>query len=823
MLYRSLLSAVVIGLFSVGPSSVSRCSAETPATSTKIEDFSLRDYRGKMHSLADYAQSKRVVIAFVGCDCPVAKLVAPRLARLAREYDSQGVAFLAIDANSQDSLTSLAQFAQSHDVAFPVLKDLGNVVADQFGAVRTPEVFLLDEQRIVRYRGRVDDQYLVGKQRPHPTREDLKLAIEESLAGKPVSVPETESVGCHIGRLPHVATGGSGAAEPAVTYSRQIARLFQDRCVSCHRDGEIAPFPLTNYEEVQGWGETIREVVEQDRMPPWLANPKYGRFANDCRLSDADKQLVYDWLDAGAPEGDRSQLPEPRKFSVGWQIPQPDQVVFIADQPVDVPAEGVVKYQHFLIDPGFKEDRWIKAAECRPGNRSVVHHIVVNFIPPGAKPRIGLNGATVGFAPGIPPIRMPEGMAMLVPAGSKLLFQMHYTPNGSPQKDRSSLGMVFADAKDIRHKVESFGAANVALELAPGDRDVTVESQHRFSRPVTLLSMMPHMHLRGKSFRFEVKYPDGSSEILLDVPRYDFNWQLRYELAEPKRLPKDTLLTCTAHFDNSVDNLVNPDPTSRVRWGEQTWDEMMIGYFGAVSDVDDPNSSVALVREDAEAQRKARQLLERGIEAIGGQKRLSEHPVLIYKMHGKLFIALAPIDFEGDTTAQPAANRLRLAIAGGGFKFAIVLDGDHGWFKLNERVQELPAEAVEEQRERMHAEYLTQLFPILADAGYKLGLIPDVKVGDQPAIGVRVRHETHRDVQLYFDPETRRLLKTETQINENGKDVRQETFFEDYALIDEVLRPRKSVIHWDGADRALREMSDFRSADQPEADAFAKP
>jgi peroxiredoxin len=777
-----------------------------------------------MHALSDYADSKRIVVIFFGCDCPIAKSIAPRLASLAREFESQGVKFLAIDSNSQDSLSKLAQFSQTNDLPFPVLKDLGNVVADQFGAVRTPEVFLLDADRVVRYRGRVDDQYLVGKQRPHPTRDDLKLALQESLAGKPVSVPETEAVGCLIGRVPKTPANTSGA-EPAVTYSQQISRLLQARCVSCHRDGEIAPFPLTSYDEVQGWGETIREVVEQERMPPWLADPKYGKFSNDCRLSEAEKQLIYDWLDAGAPEGDRSQLPEPRAFSVGWQITPPDQVIFIADQPVDVPAEGVVKYQHFLVDPGFKEDRWIKAAECRPGNRSVVHHIVVNFIPPGAKPRIGLNGATVGFAPGIPPVRMPEGMAMFVPAGSKLLFQMHYTPNGSPQQDRSSLGIVFADPKEIRHKVDSFGAANVTLDLPPGEADVTVKSEHRFSRPVTLLSMMPHMHLRGKSFRFEVHYPDGRSEILLDVPHYDFNWQLRYELAEPKQLPADTLLTCTAHFDNSADNPVNPDPKAQVRWGEQTWDEMMIGYFGAVSAADDPNSaSSALVREDADAERKARGVLERSVEALGGQKRLSEHSVLSYKMHGKLNISAGVVDFDGDATLQPTANRMRLAIVGGGFfKFAIVLDGDHAWIKLNERVQDLPAEAVEEQRERMHAESVAQIYPILADPQYKLALIIDTKVGDRTAVGVRVRRELHRDVQLFFDTETWRLLKTETQINENGKDIRQETFLEDYAQIDEVWRPRRSRIRWDGADRALREMSEIRSTDQPEADAFAKP
>jgi hypothetical protein len=251
---------------------------------------------------------------------------------------------------------------------------------------------------------------------------------------------------------------------------------------------------------------------------------------------------------------------------------------------------------------------------------------------------------------------------------------------------------------------------------------------------------------------------------------------------------------------------------------------MMIGYFGAVSAVDDPSSAASvLVRDDADAQGKARALIEQGVDALGGQKRLSQHSVLSYKMHGKVFIAAAPVDFEGATTAQPAANRMRLAIAGGIFKFALVLDGDHGWLKLNDRVQDLPAEAVEEQRERLHAEFVAQLFPILVDPTYKLALLVDAKVGDKPAPGVRVRHPSHREVQLFFDPETKRLLKAEIQINENGKDIRQETLLEDYGQIDEVWRPRRSRIRWDGADRALREMTDFRASDEPDADAFAKP
>jgi len=546
-----------------------------PVVGRKIDDFELRDYRGTPHKLGDFAQSKLVVVAFLGCECPLARLYGSRLGKLAGEFESQGVAFLGINSNRQDSITELAAYARQQEIDFSLLKDPGNVVANQFGAVRTPQVFVLDQDRVVRYSGRIDDQYLVGVQRPQPTRRDLALALEDLLAGNPAQVAETPVAGCIIGRT------SLGEPHGDITYSNQIARLFQRRCIECHREGEIAPFPMTNYEEVVGWAETIREVVDDGRMPPWFANPEYGKFANDARLSEDEKQLVRDWLDGGCPEGDSTQLPEPQQYTLGWQIPEPDQVIYIQDEPVVVQAEGVVKYQYFQVDPGFTEDKWIQAAEARPDNRSVVHHIVAFFVAPGEKARGG-RGAMIGYAPGMPPNKFPPGAALLVPAGSKVVFQMHYTPNGKEQKDRSFIGLKFADASQVKYRMGGGMVPNSFFEIPPGADNHEVRSTHHFTSDARLLTLTPHMHLRGKSFRYEAEYPDGKREILLDIPRYDFNWQLRYTLLEPKLLPKGTRLICTAHFDNSEKNLANPDPTKPVRWGDQTWEEMMIGYYSTL-------------------------------------------------------------------------------------------------------------------------------------------------------------------------------------------------------------------------------------------------
>lgn len=541
----------------------------------KIADFSLRDFYGTAHALADLRQSKFVAVVFLGCDCPLARLYAPRLAKLADELEPRGVRFVGINSNSQDTPTELADFARQHELRFPLLKDPGNRVADQFGAARTPEVFVLDGERVVRYCGRIDDQFIVGRRRSEPTRRDLEAALEELLAGQPVSVAETEAAGCLIGRVPQREPHGD------VTYANQIARLLQNRCVECHRDGEVAPFALTSYEEVAGWAPTMREVVADGRMPPWFANPEHGKFSNDARLTADEKRLLDEWVDNGCPQGDPADLPEPRQFTTGWQIPQPDQVVAIREEPVDVPAEGVVAYRYYTVDPGFTEDKWIKAAECRPDNRRVVHHIVAIFLPPGVPVR-GMRGAMVGYAPGMPPTQFPDGVAMLVPAGSKVLFQMHYTPDGAPEKDRSTLGLVFADPSEVKKRIGGGMAANRSFEIPPGAGNYEVTSRHVFDKDVRLLTLTPHMHLRGKSFRYEAEYPDGRREVLLDIPRYDFNWQLRYHLADPKLLPKGTQLHCVAHFDNSPENVANPDPTKTVRWGDQTWEEMMIGYYSTL-------------------------------------------------------------------------------------------------------------------------------------------------------------------------------------------------------------------------------------------------
>jgi peroxiredoxin len=560
-----------------------RGAADTPAANVgrAVAEFHLPDTRGQTVSLADFKGKKAVAVVFVGTECPINNAFMPRLAELSRTYTPRGVQFLAISSNHQDTTERVAEHARKYEVPFPVLKDADNVVADRFGARRTPEVFLLDATRTVRYRGRIDDQFGIGYKRAQPTRRDLAEAIDELLAGKAVSRPTTPVAGCVIARAAHPRSEGK------VTFARDVAPIMQKNCQECHRPGQIGPMPLVTYDDARDWSETIREVLTDGRMPPWYADPRFGHFANDRRLSPKERDTLLAWLDQGTPRGDDRDLPPPRRFASDWIIGKPDVVLSMAkeyDVPADAPKDGI-PYVEFFVDTGFKEDRWITRAECRPGAVEVVHHIVVFVVPPGQKFFPGSPGTPTlaGTAPGDMPLILPPGTGKKVPAGSQLVFQMHYTPNGRAQKDRSSIGLVFAREKP-QHEVITLPVANPAFLIPAGADNYEVEQWWVFKEDAHILSFMPHMHLRGKDFRYEASYPDGRTETLLSVPRFNFNWQSVYRSAKPIAMPKGSRLHCVAHFDNSARNLNNPDPTKQVLWGDQTWEEMMIGWVDFIND-----------------------------------------------------------------------------------------------------------------------------------------------------------------------------------------------------------------------------------------------
>jgi hypothetical protein len=401
------------------------------------------------------------------------------------------------------------------------------------------------------------------------------------------------------------ATMNAADAKGTPSFYRDVLPILQERCQSCHRPGEIGPMPLGTYTETRPWAKAIRQAVVTRKMPPWNADGPHGKFRNDPSLSQAQIDTLVAWADGGAAEGNAKDAPSARSFAEGWTIGTPD-AIFDMPKAYDVPAAGTIEYTYVIVPSGFKEDRWMSSAEVRPGNRAVVHHANVYVREPGSKwlreypygeafvphektVRAGEGGSSsagagieeqmiAGYIPGRPARQVPPGYGMLVPAGSDLVFQMHYTTNGKAVRDRTKIGFVFAKQPPEK-RVIRVQASNAKFVIPPGAASYPVSGDAQLGIECELIDVYPHMHFRGQSMTLSATYPTGEREQLLRVPRYDFNWQLVYEMGQPKLLPSGTLLRADATFDNSPNNRFNPDPKAEVRWGDQTWEEMMVGFF----------------------------------------------------------------------------------------------------------------------------------------------------------------------------------------------------------------------------------------------------
>ena len=402
----------------------------------------------------------------------------------------------------------------------------------------------------------------------------------------------------------------AAAQEPPlnVTYNKDVSPIIQTNCQGCHRPGEAAPFSMLTYAETRPWAAAMKEAVRLRVMPPWFADPHFGKFSNDRSLREKDIDTIAAWADAGAPEGDPRKMPPPAQFAAGWAIPRPD-VVFEMPLTYHIPASGTIDYQKIIIPTGFTEDKWVQFAEARPDNRAHVHHIIAFVREPGShwlegeKPGVFFvapkpkgdkvdtsalpSDFLVGYAPGQPPEMLAPGQAKLVKAGSDIVFEVHYTTDGTPGEDRSRVGLVFAK-QPPKERVLTLSATNGTFRIPPGDPNRRVDAEFVVNAPVKLLSLHPHMHGRGKDFEYRLVFPTGEIETVLRVPNYRWHWQLWYTLANPISLPKGSKIECTAHFDNSPANPDNPDPTKEVRWGDQSWDEMMVGFFNLAFDVNMP-------------------------------------------------------------------------------------------------------------------------------------------------------------------------------------------------------------------------------------------
>jgi hypothetical protein len=413
-----------------------------------------------------------------------------------------------------------------------------------------------------------------------------------------------------VGQMPGMGGHSMPAPDPSapipvvrpsnVTFTKDIAPIVQENCQTCHRPGEGTPFSLITYEDARPWATLMKQMVLQRQMPPWFEDGHTEKFENRRMLTQAQIDTIVAWADAGAPKGDAKDLPPPKKFIQGWSIPKPD-VVFQLPKPFSVPESGILEYQYVILPTGFTEDKWVQFVEAAPTDRSVVHHIVAYVRRPGsnyfknqpkgvffeappsktdkkADPDDVPSDWLVGYAPGQPPDIFKDGEAKLVPAGSDIVLEVHYMPEGKATTDQASVGLVFAK-EPPRERVMTLQALNETFKIPPRDPNYRVDSSFTVNHDVTLLGMHPHMHTRGKDMQYRLVFPNGETRTVLNVPHYNWHWQLWYNLAEPIRLPKGTRIECTAHFDNSANNPENPDPSKTVIWGQQSFDEMMVCFF----------------------------------------------------------------------------------------------------------------------------------------------------------------------------------------------------------------------------------------------------
>ncbi|MBI5852195.1 MAG: redoxin family protein [Planctomycetes bacterium] len=581
--FASALGAVLVLLAAARESGAQEAVAGRTAVAIgePVADLSFLDVRTQRRRLSDFGPRAAIVLFFVDCSCPMVGRVMPKVVRLATEYAAKssergGVEFVAVNVGRSDSPCDIGTQAIAFDAPFHFVKDEFLRAVDALGIERTTTVVVLDAERRLRYRGRVDDQVLYASVKETPSREDLRLALDAVLAGGEVEIAETPAEGCVVTHPKSAPPSGR------VTFHRDVEPLVLRHCQGCHREGGVAPFPLLEYDDLADHAEMIAEVLRRRRMPPWHASDAHGQFRNRLGLADDERAVIDDWLRSDLPRGDPADAPPPRVFQKGaWRIGEPDQVLQVV-APVHVPAEGIVPYQYLFLPFVFREDTWVEAVEIRPENARVLHHANVAHFDP--KDGFSQDGFITGFVPGGDPMVLDPGTAMLIQKGSRLGIQAHYVTVGTAETDSIQVGMRFPKGP-VTKRAEVIVVTNTRFAIPPGAPAHRVAATRKVATDSTVIGYSAHMHLRGRDMTFVAHRPERKPEILLTVATYDFDWQTSYRCHEGAvKLPASTRLEVFAHFDNSRFNPFNPDPEATVKFGQQTDEEMMYGFVFVTRD-----------------------------------------------------------------------------------------------------------------------------------------------------------------------------------------------------------------------------------------------
>lgn len=530
------------------------------------------------------------VLLFYSSECPISNAYSPTYNALFDSFHSPAVKWTGVCVDPDLSDADVKTHARDFGLKFPVARDRFGTLARKLGATMTPEAFVVDAEGRVRYHGRIDDQFAARRVRnANPTGAGLKDAIAAILKGEEVKVPHVPAVGCPIPE--------ARASSAAPTYCKDVAVILQKNCQECHRKGQVGPFALETYEQARKRAQDLATVVESRDMPPWKASRTIGlKFRHDRSLSDRDIATIAAWAEAGAPEGNRADLPPPARFPEGWTLDGGPDLVLDIGTDFEVPASGDDVYRCFVVPTNLPQDMYVSAIEYQPGNRKVVHHILAyvetkgearkrDAADPGpgyacfSGPGVRIDGDLGGWAPGSQPSQLPDGIGRSLPKGADVIVQVHYHPNGKKEVDRSRIALRFS-RKPVRQTLHWNLAANVELKLPAGESNVEVKAAWLVPVDVVAYAVAPHMHLLGRDMLMTVTYPDGRSQDLIKIDDWDFNWQYSYYLEEPLDLPRGSVVKVIAHFDNSAGNPRNPNnPPREVTWGEATTDEMCIGFI----------------------------------------------------------------------------------------------------------------------------------------------------------------------------------------------------------------------------------------------------
>jgi hypothetical protein len=555
---------------SAGSVAIAAARAATPVASPsagQVDNFRLVTASGRSEDLYRYQDAKAVVIVMHAVGSPEIRKIAPALAGLDAKYAPTGVKVMLLNSTAKDSRAAVLAEAKALSLNLPVLMDDNLLAGDQLGATRVSEVFVIDPRGWrVAYRGPLAD----------PAKGNLAAeAVDALIAGRPVRVASAPVTGALI-NFPDRSPAAKAAFQK-ISYSKTIVPILEAKCVACHQQGGIAPFAMDSYEKVKGFAPMIRETIRTDRMPPWDVDPKVGHFKNDKSLTPAETRSLVRWIEAGAPRGDGpDKLAATKHVAPEWPLGKPDLIVEIPSY--KIPASGIVDYQYPVMDNPLTEGRWLRASTARVQQRQGVHHILSGYIPPGQNKLGGManwGGSVGGYTVGMESIVQPQGIGTYIPAGGSIGYQMHYTPFGKEVTSTQQIGLYFYPKGEMPRLMMRENTIVQQFIKIPANAEAHEETAYLdFPHDALVYSAVVHAHYRGTYSNLKIRYPDGTEKMLLNVPRYDFNWQRMYEFAEPIRVPAGSKMIATYIYDNSKRNPANPDPSKVVEWGDQSFEEM---------------------------------------------------------------------------------------------------------------------------------------------------------------------------------------------------------------------------------------------------------